>query len=102
MFDEEGFSTNSRCSGSFCPASPEQLQKLFGLDDELQPSDEDCLRTANAIATAEIEVMRSQPVPQAGTLFPSRRANAGLQQPQTIPLCIALGANLTRKRGASP
>jgi hypothetical protein len=28
MFDEEGFSTNSGCSGNFCPATPELLESL--------------------------------------------------------------------------
>jgi hypothetical protein len=94
MFDGD-FSDVGPCSGNYCPASPEQLQRLFGQDDELQPSDEDCLSVANAIATAEYEVLRSQPVPHANTLINSRCENTHPTNAQTIPLCIALGANLT-------
>ncbi len=85
MFDE-GFSTGGTCAGNYCPAPLEELNKLFDQDDELQPSDEDCLSVANVIATAEIEVLRSQ--------LDSRSATAEALQAQTslktIPLCISL------------
>jgi hypothetical protein len=60
MFDDQNISDGGLCSGNYCPATPEQLDKLFGQDDELQPSDEDCISTAAAIAVAELEVLRSQ------------------------------------------
>ncbi len=92
MFDEN-FSTSGTCSGNYCPAPLKELNELFGLDDELQPSDEDCLSVSNAIATVEFE-LRTQ-----STQLDSHNATAKPLQaqtsPKTIPLCIALGANLT-------
>jgi hypothetical protein len=93
MFDEQNISDSGQCSGNYCPALPGQLEKLerlFDPDDELQISDEECLSTANTIATVELEVMRSSTQPVSCPSFEPLQA-----VPKTIPLCIQLGANLT-------
>jgi hypothetical protein len=92
MFGEQNISDGGPCTGNYCPASPEQLKELdglFGLDDELQPSDEDCLSLSRAIATVEREVIRSQLDPHSVSSEPPQAP------PKTIPICIHLGANLT-------
>jgi hypothetical protein len=89
MFDEEDFSTNSGCSGSFYPTTSDQLNRLFGQDDELPLSDEECRFTADTIATTEFEVLRSQ----INSIPASSEPLQAL--PKTIPICIILGPNLT-------
>jgi hypothetical protein len=85
---DEGFLNGGTCTDSFCPASPEELSRLFGQDDELQPSEEECRVTAAAIALAEREVMRSQV-----NSFPASSEPPQVL-PKTIPLCIQLGPDL--------
>jgi hypothetical protein len=91
MFDED-FSNGGHCSGSFCPASPEELDRLFGQDDELQPSEEECRVTAAAIALAELEVMRSQITSCAETTQTLRYLEDRI---------IAMGEQLDRLAGSS-
>ncbi len=94
MFDDD--STSGPCTDNYCSASPEQLDRLFGRDDELQLSDQDYLSVTAAIATVELEAIRSQ-INSCSSTQPVSSPSFEPPQPspKTIPLCIALGANLT-------
>jgi hypothetical protein len=89
---DEGFLNGGTCTDSFCPASPEELSRLFGQDDELQPSEEECRVTAAAIALAELEVLRSQITSCAETTQTLRYLEDRI---------IAMGQQLDRLAGSS-
>jgi hypothetical protein len=100
MFDKQIISGGGACTDKYCPVSPrelEELDRLFGQDDELPFSDEDCLSVSDAIVKTEIEVFQFQLGSNTDTRASACLASTEPPQalPKTIPLCIALGAHLT-------